>query len=245
MTGMDAEIASEWVLVISGLIAHADGVLESAECERLLSMLDEEGVDAETYSSWVSNIGDRSFLEERFEALPRPDGDLVPVLLREAWHMAMADGTRATEEEEALVAVAARLGVDAAALAKHRDAWAADELSFAEVVATAALGVAGDGQPLPEDARPWFKAFIEALPTEGDHREELLAMAVVPTSMAEGTRAFEGLERRSAIRCLRLVSKVVATHPRPDLARARFERLVQGASLSERLSEQIMDLSYA
>ena len=87
---MERQVASEWVLIISGLIAHADGILEHEECERLLSMLDEEEVDAETSSSWVTNIGDLEFLEERFLALPPPEGDAVFVALREAWLMASA-----------------------------------------------------------------------------------------------------------------------------------------------------------
>ena len=48
---MERQVASEWVLIISGLIAHADGILEHEECERLLSMLDEEEVDAVFRSS--------------------------------------------------------------------------------------------------------------------------------------------------------------------------------------------------
>lgn len=241
---MDSQVASEWVLIISGLIAHADGILEHEECERLLSMLDEEEVDAETYSSWVSNIGDREFLEERFLALPPPEGDAVLVALREAWQMAMADGERSESEDRVLADVAARFGVDSATLGQHREAWGAFELEFAEIVAQLLVAVLGDGQALSDSARAAFGELATHLPTEGEHREEIVAMAVVPVSMSEATRQITGLERRAAIRCLRFVSQAVATHQDPAGARSRFEQLVAATELSERLREQLMDLSY-
>ena len=139
---MDAQETSEWVLVIAGLMAHADGVLDDEECERLLSMLDEEELDDELFSAWVSNIGDATFLEERFAALPRPDGALATELLKEGWLMAMADGERTEDESRVLVRVADRLGVDAATMTTHREAWKAEELEFAEAVASVAMGPA-------------------------------------------------------------------------------------------------------
>jgi uncharacterized tellurite resistance protein B-like protein len=241
---MDAQVASEWVLIISGLIAHADGILEHEECERLLSMLDEEEVDAETYSAWVSNIGDLEFLEERFVALPRPEGDAVFVALREAWLMAMADGERSESEDRALVDVAARFDVDEAALARHREAWGAFELKFSEVVAELSVALVGDGQPLSDSARRVFSDLAEHLPTEGDHKNELVAMAVVPVTMAAAVQKIAGLERRAAIRCLRFVSQVVGAHEDPASARGRFEQLVRATDLSERLREHLMDLSH-
>lgn len=241
---MDAQVASEWVLIISGLIAHADGILEHDECERLLSMLDEEEVDAETYSAWVSNIGDLEFLEERFVALPRPEGDAVFVALREAWLMAMADGERSESEDRALVDVAARFDVDEAALARHREAWGAFELKFSEVVAELSVALVGDGQPLSDSARRVFSDLAEHLPTEGDHKNELVAMAVVPVTMAAAVQKIAGLERRAAIRCLRFVSQVVGAHEDPASARGRFEQLVRATDLSERLREHLMDLSH-
>ncbi len=241
---MDAQVASEWVLIISGLIAHADGILEHEECERLLSMLDEEEVDAETYSAWVSNIGDLEFLEERFLALPRPEGSAVFVALREAWLMAMADGERSESEDRVLADVAARFGVDEPTLTRHREAWGAFELEFAEIVAELTVAVLGDGQPLSDSARAVFRDLANHLPTEGEHKDEIVAMAVVPVAVAEAERKMAALERRAAIRCLRFVSQAVGAHEDPAGARARFERLVAATELSERLREQLMDLSY-
>lgn len=244
MMRMDAQIASEWILIISGLIAHADGVLEYEECERLLSMLDEEEVDEETYSAWVSNIGDLEFLEERFLALPKPEGEAVFVGLREAWLMAVADGERSESEDRVLADVAARFGVDAATLAERRAAWGAFELEFAEVVAELAVAILGDGSPVSEKGRGAFRELAEHLPTEGEHKDEIIAMAVVPVTMDAALRKIEGLGRRAAIRSLRFVSQVVSTHDDPAEARGRFGRLVEAAALSERLREQLTDLSY-
>jgi len=207
-------------------------------------MLDEEEVDAETYSAWVSNIGDLEFLEERFVALPRPEGDAVFVALREAWLMAMADGERSESEDRALVDVAARFDVDEAALARHREAWGAFELKFSEVVAELSVALVGDGQPLSDSARRVFSDLAEHLPTEGDHKNELVAMAVVPVTMAAAVQKIAGLERRAAIRCLRFVSQVVGAHEDPASARGRFEQLVRATDLSERLREHLMDLSH-
>ena len=69
-------------------------------------------------------------------------------------------------------------------------------------------------------------------------------MAVVPVTMSEAARQVTGLDRRAAIRCLRFVSQAVATHQDPVGARARFEQLVGATELSDRLREQLMDLSY-
>ena len=241
---MESQETSEWVLVIAGLMAHADGVLDDEECERLLSMLDEEELDDELFSSWVSNIGDATFLEERFAALPRPDGSLATELLKEGWLMAMADGERTEDESRVLVRVADRLGVDASTMSAQLDAWKAEELEFAEAVASVAMALGGDGAALPEGVRPWFRAIVDALPTEGVHRQELLAMAVVPTGMDEARRIVTAAGRRSTVRILRLVSKLVGTHPDADAARGRFGRLVDVAGVSPRLAEHLMDLSY-
>lgn len=241
---MDAQDTSEWVLVIAGLMAHADGVLDDEECERLLSMLDEEELDDETFSAWVSNIGDATFLEERFAALPRPDAKLALDLLKEGWLMAMADGERTADENRVLGRVAARVGLDASAMDAHLEDWKAEELAFAEAVAAVAMALGGDGAALPTAVKPWFRGLVDALPTEGAHREELLAMAVVPTDMDEAIQIVTGAGRRSTVRILRLASKLVTTHPDADAARGRFERLVQASGVSPRLVEHLMDLSF-
>ena len=158
--------------------------------------------------------------------------------------MAMADGERTEDESRVLVRVADRLGVDAATMTTHREAWKAEELEFAEAVASVAMALGGDGAALPEEVRPWFRAIVDALPTEGAHRQELLAMAVVPTGMDEAGRIITAAGRRSTVRILRLVSKLVATHPDADAARGRFRRLVDAAGVSPRLAEHLMDLSY-
>ena len=59
---MALSLTTQWTLVASGLVAHADHVLSGEECERLMALVDEE-VDGDGYAQWMSIISDRERLE--------------------------------------------------------------------------------------------------------------------------------------------------------------------------------------
>src|SRR5690606_23000467 len=63
-TSMD--LATTWTLTACGLMAHADGVLDGEECDRITAMIEEEvGTDADAYAEWLAVVGDRASLEAK------------------------------------------------------------------------------------------------------------------------------------------------------------------------------------
>lgn len=221
----------EWILVACGLIAHADGVLDGHEVERLMSMVDDR-IPEHDYAQWLAIIGDEALLEARYAALPDPPADQHRALLEEAWAMVTVDGTRNIKELLALTRIAERLGVEPMQLEFWRAAWTRDEQEFASCVAALAALVLGGGEALYEDDLSPFLDLIQRLPTSTQERERLSELATAPPSDAAAlARTLAAVPRRRRLLAFGLVAPLVRASVEPAPARARLIELGADAGL--------------
>ncbi|HLT40351.1 MAG TPA: TerB family tellurite resistance protein [Enhygromyxa sp.] len=222
---------TEWILVACGLIAHADGVLDGNEAERLMAMIDDR-IPEDDYAEWLSVISNRPELEARYAALPDPPPEQHRALLEEAWSMAMVDGDRNTEELLVLTKIAERLGVDPIQLEFWREAWTRNEREFAQCVAELAALVLGGGQSLYEDDLSPFLDLVERLPTSQDERERLGGLATSPPSDGEAlARALAAMPRGRRIQAFNLVAPLVSSSVEFEQSRPRFVEIGRTAGL--------------
>jgi tellurite resistance protein len=221
---------TEWLLTACALIAHADGVLDGEECDRLLGMIDER-LEGDEYSEWLALMGDRELLERHLSKLPVPPRESHRELLEQAWTMAMVDGERCEAELEALGAIAARLGVDAVQLDYWRETWTYGERALAEgAAASAAFVLRADG-PGGEGDKALFATFVDQLPTVDAHRHELRAVLEAPPQKHDVVRMLGALSRRTRIMVLRLVARLAVRWSGSEAATVRFQDLAQTAGV--------------
>lgn len=201
---MAVPLVTQWTLVASGIVAHADHVLTGEECERLMAMVDDT-VDGEEYGDWMAAIGDAAALQQRLDALPLPPEDERRQILEDAWLMAVVDGRRADEEAAALLKIAERLEVEQMQLDFWREAWTSAQAKFSEASARALRWVLGCGNPLADDDRTVVDTFVGELPTTTEHRDALRELSCLGGSQEEAERALRGLsptQRRSVVQRL-------------------------------------------
>jgi uncharacterized tellurite resistance protein B-like protein len=222
---------TEWVLVACGLIAHADGVIDGIEAERLMALVDDR-IGEDDYAEWLGVIGDKAELEARYAALPEPPAEQHRTLLEEAWTMAMVDGERNTEELVVLTRIAERLGVEPLQLEFWRAAWTRNEQEFAVRVAELAAVALGGGEALYEDDHSPFLDLIERLPTSNDERERLASLATSPpTDTSVLARALAAMPRSRRFQAFGLVAPLVRDAVETEQARARLVDIGKTAGL--------------
>ncbi len=229
---------TEWILVASGLVAHADGVLDGEECDRLLGMLDDE-LDPDLYSEWLGIVGDKLALEERLDALPPPPADKHREVLGEAWTMAMVDGERREEEVVVLQELAQRLGVEGVQLEFWMQAWADQERKFSEACAGAATAMFGGLSGGAED-RKLYDALVDVLPTTDEHREELRAMGAVQADLSDVGRVLAGFSRSFRMRVFKLLAPLIFESEHEDEVHDRFTTLAEAAGMDPDMTEKIL-----
>ena len=230
-----------WILVTSGLIAHADGVLDGAECELLLAIIEEEA-GPEEYSEWLGTIGDKEGLERLLEGLPTPEPEKHRDLLAAAWSMALVDGERCDAEVAVLESIAGRLGVESVQLEFWREAWTAGEREFAAAAADSmAMVLGGDGPVFPSD-RGAVKEAVEHLPTTEAHREELLASAAVPALRGEDVaRRLAGMPSQRRLQVMRLIAPLAGESDRKAEAIGRYLDLAENSGLGRERGQALLD----
>jgi uncharacterized tellurite resistance protein B-like protein len=228
---MAVSLETQWILVACGLIAHADGVLDGNEAERLMAMLDDR-IPEDDYPDWLAAIGDRAQLEARYAALPNPPPEQHRVLLEEAYIMAMVDGERNVEELVVLTRIAERLGVEPVQLEFWRAAWTRNEQEFTNAVTTLAAWVLGGGEPLFEEDLSPFLNLIQRLPTSQDERERLAKFATTPpTDAGELGRTLAAMPRSRRVQSFGLVAPLVQSCVEVEQARTRFIVIGHAAGL--------------
>jgi uncharacterized tellurite resistance protein B-like protein len=222
---------TEWILVACGLIAHADGVLDGNEVDRLMSMVDDR-IPEDDYADWLAVIGDKEQLEARYAALPNPPEDQHRTILEEAWTMAMVDGERDAAELVVLARIAERFGVEPMQLEFWRSAWTTAEQEFSVRVAELATLCLGDGEPLFEDDHSPFLDLMVRLPTSSEERERLGGLATEPPSDREAlARALAAMPRSRRLQAFTLVAPLVRFAVDRDGARERFQTIARTAGL--------------
>lgn len=230
---------TEWTIVVCGLIAHADGVLDGEECERLLSFIDEE-IEADSYSDWLAIVGDKAALEAKLSELEPPAAEHHRELLEAAWSMAMVDGERCEAEVEQLQEIALAIGVEPVQLEFWRDAWTQSEREFSDVVSAATAAILGGNGPLFAEDRELFSEFLARLPTTNDHRDELRAHAGAGGDVVTIGLRLTGMPRKARKRALMVIAPVVGAASRAEECKARFVQLAVGGGLTAMEAERIL-----
>lgn len=229
---MSISLETEWTLVACGLIAHADGVLDGNEIDRLMAMIDDR-IPEEDYTKWLEMIGDQAKLEARYAELPEPPATQHRVILEEAWAMAMVDGERNTQELVVLARIAERFGVEPMQLEFWRSAWTTAEQEFSVRVAELATLCLGGGKSLFEDDHSPFLDLMERLPTSTTERERLGGYATTPPEI-DGpalARALAAMPRSRRVQAFALVAALVRYSVDVDNARTRFVDIGRTAGL--------------
>jgi hypothetical protein len=221
---MALSLTTQWMLVASGLVAHADHVLSGEECERLMALVDEE-VDGDAYAQWMSIVSDRERLDTMLEGLSPPPPESHRQILEDAWMMAVVDGERVDAELEALQRIATRLKVEPMQLEFWREAWSTSQHAYADT-AVAALGLVlgGGGPALPEDDGV-IQRFVHGLPTTHEHRAKLTSVGLVPQDGDEVQRRLAALTRTQRRDLVRRLAAATVGAAREGDARERWRTL--------------------
>ncbi len=230
---------TEWTIVVCGLIAHADGVLDGEECERLLSFIDDE-IDADAYSEWLAIVGDKAALEGKLADLEPPSAEHHRDLLEAAWSMAMVDGERCDDEVEQLKEIALAIGVEPVQLDFWRDAWTQAEREFSAMASVGAAAVLGGKGPVFPEDRERFSDFLGRLPTTNSHRDELRAAAAGGGDVVTIGLHLTGMPRKVRKRAMKVIAPLVIEASRADDCRQRFVELAVGSGLTPVEADRIL-----
>lgn len=235
---MALSLQTQWTLVASGIVAHADHVLAGEECERLMALVDQE-VDGDEYAQWMATISDPRQLQTMLEGLQAPPPEAHREILEEAWLMAVVDGERADVELEALRGIAARLGVESMQLDFWREAWTAAQASYADVAVAALAWMLGGGGPVLSEDQGAVTDFVHALPTTHEHRESLGAAGQVPQAKEDVDRQVHGLGKPQRRDLVRRLAQTAPAATRPDEAEGRWRELATALGFSGEDVERI------
>jgi tellurite resistance protein len=236
---MALSLTSQWTLVACGVMAHADGVLDGEECDRLLAMVEDEA-DGEEYSEWLAALGDAKKLEQMLEELPPPPAEDHREILENAWTLAIVDGERTEPEAVALERIATRLGIETVQLEFWREAWTEAQTTFARNVTEALVVILGGDAPVAEDDRKLLTEFVWRLPTSNEHREELAATVAEARDKDAVARELTALPRRRRQWLLRLLAPTARASTNAEAAGARFIALAEAAGLDRARAEALL-----
>lgn len=218
---MALSLTSQWQLVACGLVAHADGILDGEECDRLMAMVDEQ-VDGDEYSSWLTAVANRDRLLEILDGLAPPPPESHRNILEQAWHMSIVDGERCDAEEAVIAELAQRLGVEPMQLDFWRDAWTAAER---EAAASIAIGLGWVLGGVAHDDPARVRNVVMGLPTTDDHREALVELATQGSDRDDVVRRLSTLTRRKRRWALACMAPAVSGASNEVDAQRRFVEL--------------------
>jgi uncharacterized tellurite resistance protein B-like protein len=221
---LSMHLTTKWQLVACGLVAHADGVLDGEECDRLMTMVDEE-VDGDEYSSWLTAVADADRLRALLDQLEVPSPESHREILEHGWNMSIVDGERCEAENAILEQIADRLGVEPMQLDFWREAWAAAEHDTAEWIAAALGWVLGGGGEPPGEDRSGVRKAVTALPTTDDHRDALVVLGCSAQSREHVVRRLSKLSPRKRRWALARIAPATIGATDESAAHQRFVEL--------------------
>lgn len=230
---------SQWTLVACGIVAHADGVLDGAECDRLMSLVEHEA-DADEYATWLGTISDAEELEQMLETMDPPPVEDHRDILEEAWTLSIIDGDRCDAELAALERIANRLGVEPVQLEYWKEAWNTAQRDLAQTATAALHLLLSGGSAVPEDERGLVEDVVHQLPTTHQHRGQLIRSANKPVDADDVRRRIGALGRRKRNWLLHLIAPATKRSSRPE-ALDGFRDLALDAGLEASDAQSILD----
>lgn len=211
----------EWTLAACGLVAHADGIVEAGEWDRVLWMLDDR-IGAEDASAWVELLADRARLVGHLDAMPPPMPFFAEGILEKAWRMALADGEGSEQEAAVHDMLATRMGVPADEAAGLRGGWLAQAHRRSELVAGFAAILANlDGKLDPEEAAE-LDALVDRLPAAPGRRPALRALRDDPPSLERVVGELMGMDAEERGIALSALVPLLRTHDHDGRERTLF-----------------------
>jgi len=229
----------EWTLVACGLVAHADEVLEVGEWDRVLRMVDGL-LDAGELDGVLSMLSDRSALEARFAALPPPLPAFAETVLRQCWHMALADGHISEFEAAVHDRIAEKVGIDAETASRLREAWTQAAAARAELVVGCAAALANLDGRMDSDEAVQFDTLLNRQPLSLGRRAELSVLLYEPPALEELSRRAATLQTDERELLLHDLAPIVQASRRGERERAFFFELAEHAAVARQRAEQIL-----
>ena len=230
----------EWTLAACGLIAHADGIIEVGEWDRVLWMLDERIGDDDA-SEWTDLLEDRDRLGAHLEGLAPPPPLFSEAILEKAWRMALADGAGSEHEAAVHDDLAKRLGVSADEVGRLRAQWLEQAQRRSELVAGFAAVVANlDGRLDPAEAAE-LDALLERLPVAEGRRPALEAMRDQPPSLDEIVGALLGTDAEERRIALQAIVPLLRASARGDRERELFLDVATRLAIPRGEAERMLD----
>lgn len=230
----------EWTLAACGLVAHADGILEVGEWDRVLWMLDER-IGTDDATEWTEMLADRERLSAHLEGLAPPPPFFAEAILEKAWRMALADGEGSDHEARVHDELAERLGVPADEVATLRQRWLEQAQRRSELVAGFAAIVANlDGRLDPAEAAE-LDSLIERLPVAEGRRPALEAMRDEPPALDAIVGALLSSDVEERRIALQAIVPLVRASARGDRERALFLDVASQLAIPEADAERMLD----
>ena len=229
----------EWTLVACGMIAHADDVLEIGEWDEIVRLVNAR-LDDDESEHWLGVLTDRATLETHFADLAPPPPIFAEQLLRQAWHMALADGHGSDIEAAVHDRIAERVGVDADQAENLRQHWNQRAAARAELVVAFAAALANlDGRMDPSEAVQ-FDSLLERQPVPVSRRLELAELLYSPPEIDELAGRIAELEKEERESVLYDVAPIVSASHRGDREREVFFELADRAAISREAAEALL-----
>lgn len=230
----------EWTLAACGLVAHADGIVEAGEWNRVLWMLDER-IGAEDAAAWVDLLSDRERLLAHLESMPPPMPFFAEGILEKAWRMALADGEGSEQEAAVHDDLAARMGVPAEEAARLRRGWLMQAHRRSKIVAGfAAILVNLDGRIDPSEVAE-LDALIERLPIPAPHRPALRALRDQPPTLEWVVGELMGMEADERGIALLALVPLLRAHPEGSPERALFVDVAAHVAISPAEAQRMLE----
>ena len=230
----------EWTLCACALVAHADGILEVDEWDQVLWMIDER-LDLDEAKSWSDLLSDQAKAQAHLDGLQPPPPFLAESILEKAWRMALSDGRGSDEEVVVHDRIAAKLGVDAAEAAKHREDWSARAATRGELIAGFAAYLATlDGRCDPGEINE-YEELLGRLPLSDERRTALRGKLDDPPSVDEIAGGLTALEHQDREIALFGLAPIIRAAARGERERKAFLDLAQRVAISREDAEKILD----
>jgi tellurite resistance protein len=230
----------EWTLAACGLVAHADGIVEAGEWDRVLWMLDER-IGAEDASTWVELLADRTRLRAHLDSLPPPMPFFAEGILEKAWRMALADGEGSEHEAAIHDELAARVGMSAPEAAQLRKEWLAQAHKRSELVAGFAAILANLDGRLEASEAAELDALIERLPTPAARRPGLIALRDDPPSLDRVVGELLGMDPEERSIALLSLVPLLRTHAHGGRERALFLDVAAHLAIAPAEAQRMLD----